>query len=89
MAFWSIEEARAFRDATEADRLGPLWQLALGTGMRRGELMGLRWIDVDLDAGTLHVRHTRVAVGYQVTTGTPKPRRVCAPCPFEAKRSRR
>ena len=32
-----------------------LWTLALHTGMRRGELAGLRWTDVDLDGGTLTI----------------------------------
>jgi integrase len=36
----------------------PLWLLALKTGLRRGELLGLRWNDLDLDAGTLRVQQT-------------------------------
>ncbi|GIF38684.1 hypothetical protein Axi01nite_29950 [Actinoplanes xinjiangensis] len=39
-------------------RHGPLFELALRTGLRRGELLGLRWDDIDLDAGHLHVRRT-------------------------------
>lgn len=38
------------------DRLGPLWRLALATGLRLGELLGLAWDDVDLTAGTITVR---------------------------------
>ncbi|MDP9364704.1 MAG: site-specific integrase [Chloroflexota bacterium] len=53
---WNPDEARAFLAAAEGDALSPLWLLALSTGMRRGELLGLRWRDVDLDAGTLSVR---------------------------------
>jgi integrase len=34
---------------------------AIGLGLRQGELLGLRWADVDLDAGTVTVRHTRNA----------------------------
>jgi integrase len=41
---------------TADDRLGTLFATALYTGMRQGELLGLRWLDVDLDAGTLRVR---------------------------------
>ena len=40
--------------------------------MRRGELLGLRWRDIDLDAGTLTVRTTRTLVGDQVVEGPPK-----------------
>ena len=43
-------------EATRDDRLGTLFATALYTGMRQGELLGLRWPDVDLDAGTLRVR---------------------------------
>ncbi|QPE03449.1 site-specific integrase [Microbacterium schleiferi] len=44
----------------------------LGMGMRRGEVLGARWSDVDLAAGTVTVRRTRVLVGDQVVTTTPK-----------------
>ncbi|HLG70560.1 MAG TPA: hypothetical protein VFE42_31650 [Chloroflexota bacterium] len=36
----------------------PIWLLALTAGMRRGELLGLGWKDVDLEAGILHARQT-------------------------------
>jgi integrase len=49
--------------------------LALVCGLRRGELLGLRWRDIDLAAGTLTVRSTRVAVGADVVEGPPKTRR--------------
>ena len=42
----------------EQDRLGAAIFLAFGTGLRRGELLGLRWRDVDLQTGKLHVRQT-------------------------------
>jgi integrase len=45
-----------FLTMAEDDPYQPLWTLALYTGMRRGELLGLRWQDVDLDLGVLHVR---------------------------------
>jgi integrase len=42
----SLDEARALIEATAADWLGPLWRLAIVTGLRQGELLGLAWDDV-------------------------------------------
>ena len=55
---WNPEQVNAFLDAAREDRLFALYQLALGTGMRQGELFALRWSDVDLDAGSISVQHT-------------------------------
>jgi integrase len=57
MAAMTPEQARAFLDAIGGDRLEALYLLALTTGMRQGELLGLRWPDVDLDGGELRVVH--------------------------------
>ncbi len=73
MNAWSEEEASAFLESVAADRLFPLWRLALATGMRRGELAGLRWRDVNLATGTVTVASTRV-VADVVVTGEPKTR---------------
>ena len=54
----SPEQARALLDAAEGDRLEALYILAVTTGMRQGELLGLKWEDVDFEAGTLQVRRT-------------------------------
>ena len=51
----SPEEARRFLAAAQRDRLKALYVLAIHCGPRRGELLGLRWSDVDLDAGTLRI----------------------------------
>jgi integrase len=50
-----------------------MWRLVLATGLRRGELCGLRWRDVDLSAGTLEVAQARV-VTEAVVVGAPKTR---------------
>jgi integrase len=59
---WTVEQLRTFLDATRDDRLWPLLRLAATTGLRRGELLGLGWEDVDLDAGRLTVRRTVTGV---------------------------
>lgn len=51
-------QVRQLLDSSRADRLAALYVVAVGLGMRQGELLGLRWSDVDLDAGLLSVRHT-------------------------------
>jgi len=73
MTAWSESEASAFLDSVADDRLQPLWRLLLTTGMRRGELAGLRWRDVDLVAGAVTVARTRV-VADVVVDGEPKTR---------------
>jgi integrase len=49
------EQARRFLHAARGDRFEALYVLSLTTGLRMGEALGLRWSDVDLDAGTLRV----------------------------------
>lgn len=55
---WTAEEARRFLAKAGTDTYWPLWLLALKTGLRRGELLGVRWQDLDLDRGTLTVQQT-------------------------------
>jgi integrase len=74
MRAWTPDEARRFLGVVDGDRLYGLWVLVLATGMRRGELAGLRWVDVDLDAGVLAVRRSRVSVSYLVHESDPKTR---------------
>lgn len=50
-------EARRIIKAVSGDRLEALWVMALGSGLRQGELLGLRWEDVDLDAATVTVQY--------------------------------
>jgi integrase len=69
---WSAEEARGFLAYCRDDRLAACYLLALTTGMRRGELLGLRWADIDLDGGHLSIRQTVVSVGYEVRLSEPK-----------------
>ncbi|WBB89838.1 site-specific integrase [Verrucosispora sp. WMMC514] len=57
---WTLTEARRFLDHIHHDRLYPLWRLLLVTGLRRGELCGLQWRDLEPDLATLTVRRQRV-----------------------------
>jgi integrase len=54
----SAQEARRLLEAARGDRLEALYVLAVHTGMRRGELLGLKWGDVDLENATVRVRRT-------------------------------
>lgn len=51
-------EARQFLQAARTDRLHALFELALRTGLRRGELLGLTWHDLDTEGRTLNIRRT-------------------------------
>ncbi|WP_327004357.1 site-specific integrase [Dactylosporangium sp. NBC_01737] len=55
-----MDEVRPFHEYVAADRLFPMWRLLLTTGLRRGELCGLRWCDLEPDVATLTVRRQRV-----------------------------
>jgi Site-specific recombinase XerD len=72
MRTWTPQEARRFLMSVESDRLRALWVLYLTAGLRRGEALGLRWGDIDLESGRLAVRRTLVAVGYRVEWSEPK-----------------
>src|SRR5207247_823469 len=61
-----------FAAETAADPLTPMWALALGTGMRQGEILGLRWPDVDVDRGLLAVQHSLVHVKGAFVLAEPK-----------------
>jgi integrase len=52
------DQARVLLGAIAEDRLAPLYVAAIGLGLRQGELLGLSWDDLDLEVGTLTVRHT-------------------------------
>ena len=72
MRSWSVTEAREFLDFIEEDRLAFAWTLLLSRGLRRGELCGLRWQDVDIEGGALTINHTRVTVAGRAVEGVPK-----------------
>ena len=61
----SPDQARTFLEAAAGDRLEALYILAITTGMRQGELLGLRWRDVDLDDAVLRVTGTMQRISKQ------------------------
>jgi len=69
---WEAEELAEFLRVVEGTRLEAAWRLAAMTGMRRGEVLGLRWSDVDLDGSRLAVRNAIVSVAYAVLESSPK-----------------
>ena len=64
-------EVQQLLAAIADDRLAHAWELAL-SGLRRGEIAGLRWADVDLDAKTLTVANNCVAAGRKTVENDPK-----------------
>jgi integrase len=69
---WGPHELASFLDHVRGTRLQAIWRLASMTGMRRGEILGLRWSDLDLEAARVSVRHAVVAVAYATIESTPK-----------------
>lgn len=59
---WTAQEARKFLQAAQDDRLYAIYVLALTTGMRKGEIIGLQWSDIDLKGQYLTVRRIVVQV---------------------------
>jgi integrase len=70
---WSKAEVKKFLAKASGDRLHAAWRLSL-YGLRRGEVLGLRWSDIDLKAKTLTVSQARVLVEYRVRIEEPKSR---------------
>lgn len=51
------DEARRFLDSIQGNRLEALFTVAISLGLRQGEALGLRWSDIDFEAGTLRIRY--------------------------------
>ena len=74
---WTLAEVERFRDSVRHDRLYACWLLSC-YGLRRSEVLGLRWSALDGD--TLLIRRGRVTVGKESDEGMPKSRRSRAAC---------
>lgn len=64
MKTWSKDELRRFLEHCRDDRLYPAFLLGAMTGLRRGELLGLRWSDVDLEAKRVSIQRALIAPRY-------------------------
>jgi integrase len=67
-----LEESHHLLEAARGDRLEALYVLALNTSMRQGELVALKWDDVDLEDSLLRVRRTLTHADTTSIIGEPK-----------------
>jgi integrase len=74
-ARYIAEQVKVLLEVARGDRLEALYVLAIHTGLRQGELLGLRWEDVDLESGTLRVRRTLVTARGGPVLMAPKTKR--------------
>jgi integrase len=71
----SVEEGRKLLAAARGDRIWAAYELAVRLGLRRGEVLGLRWKDVDLIGGVIHIRQSLQRVSGELTAAATKTRR--------------
>lgn len=57
---WDTNQVKTFLEAAKAERLYPLFMLAIMTGMRRGEILGLKWDDINFTNGTISIKRSLV-----------------------------
>ena len=72
---WSAEQLAGFLASVREERLFALWRLLAMTGARRGEALGLRWEDLDIEGATITIRRALVPMGAEVLVSEPKTRR--------------
>jgi integrase len=78
MKVWTADQLREFLDGIRDHELFPAFYLAASTGMRRGEILGIRWEDIDMQHKRLSVRQAVLNVAYEVViadVNTPMSRR--------------
>lgn len=69
---WSVTEAKRFLAASKSSVLHPAFLMLVLYGMRRGEVLGIRWQDIDFGGNTVHVRQQLQRVGQELLQGPVK-----------------
>lgn len=69
---WTGPQQAAFLTGSASSRWHPIWVLAFASGMRRGELCGLTWADVDLEGGVVSIERSTTSLSGKLVTTTPK-----------------
>lgn len=59
---WTVDQVRIFLDAVKHDRFYPIYVLAVATGMREGEILGLHYEDIDWMSNKVHIRQAVVTI---------------------------
>lgn len=75
MRTWTADDLRRFLEHIREDRLYAAWHVLAMTGMRRGEVLGLDWRDLDLEAGRLAVTRTLIEGKREPRFSEPKTKR--------------
>ncbi len=75
MRTWTAEEVRTFLEGLREHRIHAAYVLSATTGMRRGEVLGLRWRDIDFAGRRLSIQQTLMSVNYELHFGRPKTER--------------
>lgn len=71
-AYLTHDQLHAYINAALADKYALAWMLALLCGLRRGEIVGLRWQDIDIQERVMHICNQRVQIGTQLLDTPPK-----------------
>jgi len=71
---WTPDQAREFLGMMKGDRTYPVWAFLMGSGLRIGELVALRWPNVDLDEGMVRVVEFSTYLGHDVVPSAGKSR---------------
>src|SRR6202034_2943916 len=77
--YWSPDEARKFLGLMEGDRTWPVWAFLLGSGLRIGELVSLRWPSVDLKDRRVRIVDFVSTLGYDMMPSSGKSRDAIRP----------
>ena len=80
---WTAEQVGNFLDVIGDHRLALLYEVTVKAGLRRGEVIGLRWSDVDLDDAVIFVTQNVVQVGGALHVGTPKTKKSTRRVPLD------